>query len=287
MNFATGRTLLPTLAIGVCAAAQIAPTAAQDPDDQANPSPAVLARAWPDQPVLAETVTPTPTAKELTEWEVRSSDGDVLGTVADFVIDARSGEIGYVLVSSGGVLGVGDSHHPVPLSVLDRMIPEERALAARISPEAWENAPELRDERDATPLARESVRQRIHDTYRRAGATEAEKAWHTGSESGEPVQPRLAKAMQGTPVRSGKLELGTVDAVLVNLNEGEAMLRVELDPTTAGTNEEFIIRFSHISHTAGEGEILVTTFTLADFQRALPGFAEDLRPPERGDEAAE
>jgi sporulation protein YlmC with PRC-barrel domain len=44
--------------------------------------------------------------------------GDRLGSIYDVMIDKRSGQVTYAIMSFGGFLGIGDSYHPLPWSVL-------------------------------------------------------------------------------------------------------------------------------------------------------------------------
>ncbi|MBX2997736.1 MAG: PRC-barrel domain-containing protein [Caldilineaceae bacterium] len=57
-------------------------------------------------------------ASFLINRDVVSLDGNRIGTVNDFVVDSESGQILYVTVSHGGVLGVGASERAIPLSAL-------------------------------------------------------------------------------------------------------------------------------------------------------------------------
>jgi hypothetical protein len=43
-----------------------------------------------------------------------NSNGDQLGTVDHLMIDKISGKVEYVVLSSGGFLGIGESYHPLP-----------------------------------------------------------------------------------------------------------------------------------------------------------------------------
>jgi hypothetical protein len=45
--------------------------------------------------------------------------GEKLGTVDNFMVDKRSGKVEYAIMSFGGFLGMGDSYHPLPWSVLN------------------------------------------------------------------------------------------------------------------------------------------------------------------------
>jgi len=44
--------------------------------------------------------------------------GERLGTVENFMVGRRSGQVAYAVLSFGGFLGVGEGHHPLPWSAL-------------------------------------------------------------------------------------------------------------------------------------------------------------------------
>jgi hypothetical protein len=44
--------------------------------------------------------------------------GERLGEVYNFMVDKRSGQVAYAVMSFGGFLGMGQSHHPLPWKVL-------------------------------------------------------------------------------------------------------------------------------------------------------------------------
>ena len=44
--------------------------------------------------------------------------GDRIGEINDLMIDKRSGQVAYAIMSFGGFLGVGNSYHPLPWSLL-------------------------------------------------------------------------------------------------------------------------------------------------------------------------
>src|SRR4051812_50199419 len=45
---------------------------------------------------------------------VYNRQGERLGTVASFMVDKRSGQVAYAVMSFGGFLGLGQSCHPLP-----------------------------------------------------------------------------------------------------------------------------------------------------------------------------
>ena len=60
--------------------------------------------------------------------KVVSRDGDVLGRVDDLVFDPTSGEIRYVILASGGALGIGDKLFVVPFADAEIDYPRERLI---------------------------------------------------------------------------------------------------------------------------------------------------------------
>jgi PRC-barrel domain len=49
---------------------------------------------------------------------VYSRAGERLGTVNHFMVDKRTGHVGYAVMSFGGFLGIGSSYHPLPWKTL-------------------------------------------------------------------------------------------------------------------------------------------------------------------------
>ena len=50
---------------------------------------------------------------------VYNASGERIGTVEDIVLDKLSNNIMFVVLGSGGVLGLGEDYRPIPWSVLD------------------------------------------------------------------------------------------------------------------------------------------------------------------------
>jgi sporulation protein YlmC with PRC-barrel domain len=49
---------------------------------------------------------------------VYNAAGENLGSIYDVMIDKRSGQVAYAIMSFGGFLGMGDSYHPLPWNQL-------------------------------------------------------------------------------------------------------------------------------------------------------------------------
>ena len=50
--------------------------------------------------------------------DVFNHGGDRLGSVHDLMIDKQTGQVAYAIMSFGGFLGIGNSYHPLPWSLL-------------------------------------------------------------------------------------------------------------------------------------------------------------------------
>ena len=57
-------------------------------------------------------------ASKVNGTDVYNSQGDSLGSIYDVMIDKRSGEVAYAVMSFGGFLGIGEEYSPLPWSAL-------------------------------------------------------------------------------------------------------------------------------------------------------------------------
>ena len=57
-------------------------------------------------------------ASKVNGTKVYNRQGENLGSIYDVMINKRSGQVAYAVMSFGGFLGMGDSYHPLPWSVL-------------------------------------------------------------------------------------------------------------------------------------------------------------------------
>ena len=58
-------------------------------------------------------------ASKVEGTNVYNAQRESLGTVYDVMLDKRSGQVAYAVMSFGGFLGMGQSYHPVPWSMLE------------------------------------------------------------------------------------------------------------------------------------------------------------------------
>lgn len=71
---------------------------------------------------------------------VKSAEGEHLGVIHSLMIDTVSGLVTFGVLSSGGIMGLGEKYFPVPWRALSRA-PGEDEFTLKIRQETFENAP--------------------------------------------------------------------------------------------------------------------------------------------------
>jgi sporulation protein YlmC with PRC-barrel domain len=80
-------------------------------------------------------------ASQMIDKAVYNSQQEQIGTIGDVVLDAKTGKIKYVALSSGGFLGLGDSMFAVPYEAFTTQIQdEEKVCVLNVTQEQLENA---------------------------------------------------------------------------------------------------------------------------------------------------
>lgn len=79
-------------------------------------------------------------ADEVEGTAVLDANGSKIGTIERLMLDKRSGEVAYAVLSFGGFLGVGERHYPLPWPGL-AYNQEEDAYVADLTAEKLKDAP--------------------------------------------------------------------------------------------------------------------------------------------------
>jgi sporulation protein YlmC with PRC-barrel domain len=83
-------------------------------------------------------------AKTVIGMDVKNSKGEHLGKIHDLVLNFDEGDIAYVVISSGGLLGMGDTLHAVPWKALS-LNSQADGFTLNIDQTAWKNAPSFKE----------------------------------------------------------------------------------------------------------------------------------------------
>lgn len=92
---------------------------------------------------LRRDITQTHRATTVIGMNVRNPQDESLGEIHDLVLDFDKGGIAYVVVSSGGVLGVGDTLHAVRWKAL-KLNDKADAFLLNVDKSAWKKAPSFK-----------------------------------------------------------------------------------------------------------------------------------------------
>jgi PRC-barrel domain len=97
---------------------------------------------------------------------VYNRQGEAIGSVYDVMIDKRSGDVAYAVMSFGGFLGIGQRYHPLPWNMLDY---DERqsGYVVDLNKEMLEKAPSYAQDHEPNWADQTYVR-RIDDYYDRS-----------------------------------------------------------------------------------------------------------------------
>lgn len=83
-------------------------------------------------------------ANEMIGASVQNKSGEKLGTVRDFAFEMGSGKLAYVIVASGGILGLGADFHAVPPKAFSHETTSARVLTLDMTKERWESSPKFK-----------------------------------------------------------------------------------------------------------------------------------------------
>jgi len=89
-------------------------------------------------------------------------DGDKIGTVYNFMVDKRTGQVAYVVISTGGFLGLGQAYHPLPWTAFT-YDEDKGGYLIQFDKRMLEGGPSFRP--DTAPVFDEAYGKRVNDYY--------------------------------------------------------------------------------------------------------------------------
>lgn len=81
-------------------------------------------------------------ATDLMDKKVKNDQGQELGSVKDLII-TRNGQVAYLIISKGGVMGMGGDNIPVPFRSADLSRMQDSIILSNIDKQQLENAPTI------------------------------------------------------------------------------------------------------------------------------------------------
>jgi len=88
--------------------------------------------------------------------------GEALGTIYNFMVDKHTGQVAYAVMSFGGLLGFGESYHPLPWKAL---VYDTRLEGYVVDVDSRQLANAPRHGADEDPFADPAYGERLRDFY--------------------------------------------------------------------------------------------------------------------------
>lgn len=151
--------------------------------------------------------------------KITGSDGKEIGSVEDFVINKESGKVEFMVVASGGFLGIGERLRLIAHDALEPMAADE-GFKAKIDELAFEALPVLQRSDLQVGRIPADVVARVQQQKSGTTGTQTQQPGATGSEQAQ--EHVFASQLAGIDVRSGTMEAGKIDGVIVNIEQGQA-----------------------------------------------------------------
>ena len=115
-----------------------------------------------DEVIATEETLDLIAANKVEGTAVYDRDGEKLGTIDTLMIDKRTGQVDYAVLSFGGLFGLGTSNYPLPWDMLD-YDEDEGGYVVDLDKEALEGAP--RYAAGEEPVYDRAYGERIHSHY--------------------------------------------------------------------------------------------------------------------------
>lgn len=213
---------------------------------------------------------------------VNGSDGKEIGSVNDFVINKGTGKVEFIVVASGGFLGIGERLRLIAHDLLEPMAAAE-GFTAKLDEVAFKALPEVqRSELEAGRIPADVVA-RVQSQKSAASATETTSAQPLSTTGTEQAQEHaLASQLAGLDVRSGTMEAGKIDDVIVDIEKGQAFALFEATSEFAGTEGRFVVPLDKFEVESPKAEVIATTLSRTDLSAVQPA-DERLTPTGRTD----
>lgn len=203
-------------------------------------------------------------ARDVFGMSVRGSTGEDLGKLKDLVVDPRSGRIVYGIVSTGGVLGVGDTQRAVPFSAISYASDAHESLKIDLSLTDWQRAP-LFNSDYLVSLADQDKADYIFQYYHQTWEPLADDPDHPAA---SPTVHRIERASSiiGREVRAGDQKIGEAEDLILNVGSRRAQVLLRPDPTFAGSTDHFVVPFTKLTTRTNDSDTLATSLTRDDFK---------------------
>ena len=217
------------------------------------------------------------TASDLIGTKVENQQGQSLGSVIDLLVDPQGARVQYVVLSRGGVLGVGSKLYPVPWEVLRYSIQGDRFIL-NISEDKLASAPNFA--RESWPdLSSGDWRQRIQSYYEGQGMGTDEHPQAAGKDLADSGKSLVrASKLMGKPLQNSQGQrLGSIDNLVIDRSTGKVEYAVIGSGGVLGVGEKLhAVPWESVNYDSGR-QTLTLDATKQKIDNA-PSFTRDKWP---------
>jgi sporulation protein YlmC with PRC-barrel domain len=203
-------------------------------------------------------------ATKIRDMTVENRDGQFLGKVQDFIIDIRSGEVRYVVISSGGLLTLRKTLRAVPQQILSTATAKQGVVALDAGRRRWDRAPRFKSADlsrwNTDPHAAEEISKYYAQNSPGSGKRElanipsASATAHSteGDLEQAPLAParrkngqlEFASSLLGKAVVDSQgIRLGTISDLLIDLPGDRPTLAILAPGKSFGHSDRFAVSF--------------------------------------------
>lgn len=207
---------------------------------------------------------------------VHGTNGERLGTIKDFVVDKKTGEVVYAVVSSGGLLGAGDTLRLVPLQALRPAADGSAGFVVNINRVTWDQTPALIQEAFGAGLVIVSDDQRRSLSRAYGVSLPAHAPAVASRPSGDratelAASPWIrASALRDKDITASGQEIGEIEDIVIDLRSRKAVALVELEDDVLRRETDVLIPLTELSLHADTSRGIATTLTRNDFVQLDP-----------------
>jgi uncharacterized protein YrrD len=214
---------------------------------------------------------------QLTGMKVEDGDGQKVGTIRNLILDTRSGELKYVVIGSGGVLGVHATLKLAPAQSMSAATAKRDTLAVMVTHAHWNRAPVFKtssiDSLAEPDRAREissffelSVTH-ASDTNQHALAT---TGTNTGRQANAPEELKFANELIGARVVNEKLEkIGEVRDLLVSFHRPQMAFVILSNGRLFHHGHQYAVPLSALTRSDENGKWMLNV-EVAALEQAVP-----------------
>lgn len=196
-------------------------------------------------------------------------DGADLGEIKDFIVHVPTGRLHYAVVSTGGVLGMGNRLRLVPVEALREDDDGAPHITVDILQSRWLQVPPVSDDDyvlDHFAIS-EAQRAQIGNWF---GVDQREPQAGQPADAAATAGLMRASALRGKLVRAGDRDAGSIENILIDLPNRRAALLVDAEGDFTGTDADYIVPLARLQMDNPRQNPIPTKLTRADFATAAP-----------------